>query len=255
MTGCIANQICFGNSWEVKMSESVSRRAGIIKRSLFAVGVFVLLFLIYVATRPEESIITRSAEIPGSPETVYPFVNDLHLWQSWSPWAKLDPNASAVFNGPQAGPGSQFHWSGNSQVGEGIMTVLESDPPRRVLIKVQFLKPMVGTNMTEMLLEPRDGKTKLTWTMTGKNNFVGRLFCVLMNMDKMIGGDFERGLENLSQVVAAGGPTKTSGSTPATNPSPSAGKTDPASTTAPQAKPGEKVESSPAGAGAGAGGS
>jgi hypothetical protein len=130
-------------------------------------------------------------------------VNDFHQWELWSPWAKLDPAATNTFTGPAAGTGAMFSWAGNSDVGVGSMTITESRPSELILIKLEFLKPFASTADTEFAFAPVGDQTKVTWTMSGKNNFISKAFCLFMNMDKMIGSDFEKGLVAMKSAAEA----------------------------------------------------
>jgi Polyketide cyclase / dehydrase and lipid transport len=169
---------------------------------LIFVAVIVLLLVIVIATRPAEFRITRSATIPAPPAAIFPHVNDLHLWQAWSPWAKMDPNAKVTFAGPAAGPGASFHWAGNSKVGEGTMNLVESRPSELVRFRLKFQRPFKATNDAEFTFRPVGDQTEVTWAMSGKNNFMGKAVGLVMDCDKMVGGEFEKGLANLRGVVA-----------------------------------------------------
>jgi hypothetical protein len=130
-------------------------------------------------------------------------VNDLRNWDAWSPWAKLDPDAKFTYEGPAAGVGAAFSWSGNRKVGAGRMAITESRPNERIRFQLDFLKPMRASNTTEFNFRPDGGQTEVTWTMSGKNNFLGKAFSLFVNCDTMVGGDFEKGLAQLGSVVAA----------------------------------------------------
>jgi hypothetical protein len=158
-------------------------------------------FLGYIAVQSPKYRVERSILIKAPAEAVFAEVNDFHAWQEWSPWAKLDPNATATFAGPEAGKGAIFKWSGNEKVGEGSMTMLDTNPPNQVQIRLEFLKPMAGTAEVEFILEQVGDNTKTTWRMDGENDFVGRCFCFFMNMDKMIGSDYEKGLAKIKEIV------------------------------------------------------
>jgi hypothetical protein len=170
---------------------------------LAAVAVALAAFAAVVAMQPSEFRVARSAIIFAPASEVFAQVNDFHKWQAWSPWAKLDPDAKVSFSGAAAGEGAIFAWSGNSKVGEGRMTLIESKPSERIRIKLDFVKPMEGTSIAQFTFTPQGERTAVTWSMTGRNNFVAKAVCLFMNMDKMIGGDFEQGLANLRQVVEA----------------------------------------------------
>lgn len=158
-------------------------------------------FLLYAALQPSAFAITRSARIAASPQTVFDHVDDLHKWQAWSPWARLDPNAKGTFEGADRGVGSSFAWDGNKSVGSGKMTILESRPAEFVRMRLDFYKPMQVTNSAQFTFKPAGSDTDMTWTMTGNNSFMGRLMCAVMDMDKMVGGQFEQGLRNLNEIV------------------------------------------------------
>jgi uncharacterized protein YndB with AHSA1/START domain len=155
----------------------------------------------YVALQPSDFRITRSATVAAPPAAVFEHVNDFHKWEAWSPWAKLDPNAKAIFEGAPAGKGAVFKWAGNSEVGEGTMTVTESQPGELVRINLEFVKPMPGTSTAEFTFKPQGDQTAVTWSMYGQNNFLSRAICLVMNQDKLVGGYFEKGLASLKAVA------------------------------------------------------
>ena len=130
-------------------------------------------------------------------------MNDFHNWEAWSPWAKLDPAAKATFEGPSTGTGAIFKWVGNKEVGEGSMTITESRPSDLIRIKLEFLRPFEATNSAEFTFKPEGNRTAVTWSMEGKNNFIAKAVCLFMNMDKMVGGQFEQGLAQMKAVVEA----------------------------------------------------
>lgn len=172
-----------------------------LKKVLIAVGALVVVFLAVVAMQPSEFSITRSATFDAPPSVVFAQVNDFHNWNAWSPWAKMDPNAKNTFDGPQSGPGAMFAWEGDKNVGAGKMTILDTIPNELVHIQLDFVKPFVSTADTKFQFASEGGKTTVTWTMSGKNNFMSRAFCLFMNMDKMVGGDFEKGLASMKEVA------------------------------------------------------
>jgi uncharacterized protein YndB with AHSA1/START domain len=177
-----------------------------LKKILLILAVLFVAFLGLVALQPSDFRVVRSATIAAAPAAVFAQVNDMHKWQTWSPWAKLDPAAKNSFEGPPAGTGAAFAWVGNSDVGEGRMTVTESRPDKLVRFRLDFLKPMAATSTAEFTFKPDGKQTVVTWSMEGKNNFLAKAFCLFMNMDKMVGGQFEQGLANLNAVTVAAAP-------------------------------------------------
>lgn len=174
-----------------------------LKIILIVVAVLLLAFVAYVARQPADFRIERSATISAPAAAVFARVNDLHAWQEFSPWAKLDPTAKITFTGPPAGTGAAFTWVGNSDIGEGTMTITESKPAELVRFRLDFVKPMASTSTAEFAFKGSTNTTTVTWSMFGKNNFVGRAFCVFVNMDKMVGGQFEEGLAKLKSLSEA----------------------------------------------------
>ena len=172
-----------------------------IKKIFIALVALVAIFIVIVALQPAEFRVTRSAIIAAPTPAVFAQVNDFHKWDGWSPWAKLDPNMKTTHEGAPAGAGAIYSWAGNSDVGEGRMTLTESRPSELVRIKLEFKKPFEATNSTEFSFEPEADKTLVTWSMAGENNFMAKAFGLVMNMDKMVGGDFEKGLAQLKSVA------------------------------------------------------
>ena len=172
-----------------------------IAKILIALAVIILIFVIVVASRPADFSYQRSATINAPPSAVFPQVNDLHKWQVWSPWAKKDPTAKNTFAGPLAGVGASMSWAGNNDVGEGTMSVIESQPDESVKLQLEFRKPFAGTNLAEFTFKPESSQTLVTWTMSGKNTFFFKAFSLFVDCDKMIGGDFEKGLADLKKIV------------------------------------------------------
>jgi len=174
-----------------------------LKKILIAIAAIVVVFVVVVAMQPSEFRITRMATISAPPPAVFAQVNDFHNWETWSPWAKLDPAAKTTFEGPSAGTGAIFRWAGNDKIGEGSMTITESRPSDLIRIKLEFLKPFAAINTTEFTFKPEGNQTAVTWSMAGKNNFIAKAVCLFMNMDKAVGGQFEKGLVNMKWVVEA----------------------------------------------------
>jgi uncharacterized protein YndB with AHSA1/START domain len=172
-----------------------------LKKFLIALAVIVIVFAVIVALQPSDFRVTRTATISVPPPAVFAQVNDFHKWEAWSPWAKLDPAAKNSFEGPSAGIGAIFKWSGNNEVGEGSMTITESRPSDLIRIKLEFLKPFAGTSIAEFTFKPEGNQTTVTWSMAGKNNFMAKAFGLFNSMDKMIGGQFEKGLAQMKSVA------------------------------------------------------
>jgi hypothetical protein len=174
-----------------------------LKKILIGLVAVVAVFAIVVALQPSEYRVTRSTTVSAQAPDVFAQVNDFHNWDAWSPWAKLDPVAKATFEGPPAGQGAVFAWSGNDKIGEGRMTLTESRPAELVRIKIDFVKPFAGTSTSEFTFKPAGNQTAVTWIMSGQNNFIARAMCLFVSMDKMLGGEFEKGLAQMKSVAEA----------------------------------------------------
>jgi hypothetical protein len=166
-------------------------------------AVLVAALLITVAARPGAFCIERSIVIGAPPGAAFAHVDDFHAWRAWSPWEKVDPLMKRTFEGPAAGPGARYAWAGNRRVGEGRMTIEKSEPPSLVSIRLEFVKPWAATNTTTFTFAPTEGGTRVTWAMDGQNRFLMKCASLFMNMDEMIGKDFEKGLNALKQLSEA----------------------------------------------------
>jgi len=173
------------------------------KKILLVLVLMIAGFAAYVAMQPDEYRVERSATMAAAPAEVFAQVNDFHKWDVWSPWVKLDPNAKVSYEGPASGAGAIFRWDGNAEVGKGSMTILESKPNELVRIKLDFVKPMEDTATTEFTLKPEGENTVTTWSMYGTRDFIGKAVCSVMDMEKMIGGNYEEGLANIKRIVEA----------------------------------------------------
>lgn len=168
---------------------------------IVGIALVLAIFTIAVVRQPKDFRIERSATLAAPANAVFAQVNDFQNWRAWSPWERLDPALKRSYDGPSAGPGSKYAWIGNKNVGEGRMTILDSRPGELVRIKLEFFKPFAATNTAEFRFKPADVGTAVTWSMSGHNNFVSRAMCLFINMDRMVGGQFEQGLSNMKNLV------------------------------------------------------
>ncbi len=153
--------------------------------------------LAFATTKPDTFSVQRSASIKAPPDKVFALVNDFHAWPKWSPWEKLDPAMKRTHSGAASGKGTVYEWSGNSDVGAGRMEITDAAAPSKLVIKLDFITPFEGHNITEFTFDGQGDSTQVTWNMHGPAPFVSKLMQVFVSMDKMIGKDFEAGLGNL----------------------------------------------------------
>ncbi len=158
-------------------------------------------FLTYVAMKPSDMLISREILINASPETLFPHINNSKKMNDWMPWQDSDPNVKMQYSGPDEGVGSTSSWDSTGKMGTGNAVVIESTSNRSVKTQLTYTKPMIMSQLAEVSLTPSSGGTVVRWSVSGKNTFVGRLFCVFMDMDKVVGGEFEKGLNKLKNSV------------------------------------------------------
>lgn len=168
---------------------------------LLVLIVVLLAILIFAATRPDNFSVQRAATINAPPEKIFEFLDDFRRWTAWSPWEALDPDMVRTYGGPDSGPGATYEWSGNKKVGRGRMEIIESVPPSRLTLQLDFVAPFEAHNVTVFTLDPGADGTVLTWEMRGPSTFMSKLMGLFVSMDRMIGRDFERGLANLKAAA------------------------------------------------------
>ncbi len=183
---------------EVRMSKS-----SILPKIALGAGVLVAALVGVIAMQPAEFKVQRSTSVSAPPDVVFSHINDFHQWEAWSPWAKIDPQMKTTYTGPETGVGAAYAWDGNDEVGSGKMTIKGSTPPAEVVIDLHFLTPFEAENITTFTVSPEGEGSKVVWAMTGHNNFMSKAFGLVMPMDKMVGGDFEKGLAAMKQVTEA----------------------------------------------------
>lgn len=154
-------------------------------------------------TQPDTFRVERHAVIHAPADAIFANLDDFHRWEAWSPWERLDPNLQRTYSGAPSGVGAAYGWQGNDDVGRGRMTITESEPGDHVTIRLEFIEPFEATNTTLLALRPASGGTEVRWSMEGPQTFIGKVMCVFVDMDAMVGKDFENGLSNLARVSEA----------------------------------------------------
>lgn len=172
-----------------------------IKKILRVIGLLIAALLMFATTRPDSFHVERQTTIKAVPEKIFALINDFHLWQTWSPWEKMDPTMKRTFSGAASGKGTAYAWEGNDKVGAGSMEVTGSEPSSKVVIKLDFIKPFDGHNIAEFTLTPVGESTLVTWAMHGPSPFIAKVMGVFFSMDAMIGKDFEVGLANMKAAA------------------------------------------------------
>ncbi|HEX6053155.1 MAG TPA: SRPBCC family protein [Gemmatimonadaceae bacterium] len=167
--------------------------------ALTVLGVLAVL-VAFVATRPSSFRVARGAIVFAPAEVVFTYIEDLHRWERWSPFERSDPTMTRTYSGARAGVGASVHYAG-LKIGEGRMTIVESAPCERIRVRAEFISPFAATNEIEFTLTSVPGGVAVTWAMSGKNSFAGKAISLVMNMDRTVGDDFERGLADLKRLA------------------------------------------------------
>jgi hypothetical protein len=170
---------------------------------LALLAVFVLWVLLVASTRPDTFSVQRSLIIRASAKACFDQVNEFKKWEKWSPWEDVDPAVKRIYEGPEAGVGSIYHYQGNSKLGEGRLTITESRPAELVHLKMEFLKPFKATHDTDITFKAEGDRTVIYWRMSGRNNLTAKVIHLFMNMDKLIGDNFIKGMERIKTIVEA----------------------------------------------------
>jgi uncharacterized protein YndB with AHSA1/START domain len=164
-------------------------------------GVFVVAVLIIAATKPDTFQVQRSASIKAPPDKIFPLINDYRQWTAWSPYETKDPQMKRTYGVTASGKGATYAWEGNGNVGSGNMMIADATPPSKVMIKLNMLKPIEAHNDVAFTLVPQADGTTVTWNMQGQVPYFAKIIHMFLDMDKMVGGDFEVGLANLKTLA------------------------------------------------------
>ncbi len=157
--------------------------------------------LILASAKPDTFSVEREIGVKAPPEKIFPLINDFHRWGSWSPYENRDPAMKRSYGGAESGKGAVYAWEGNKNVGSGRMEILQASVPTTIVIKLDFLRPFEGHNTAEFTMLPQGDATRLTWKMHGPAQLMSRVMQVFIDMDRMIGKDFEVGLTNLKKLT------------------------------------------------------
>ena len=171
-----------------------------ILRILLIVAVLIAAVLIFAATKPDAVHISRSVTINAPADKIFSLIDDFHNWPRWAPQDKEDPTIKRSYSGAASGDGAISNWDSTGSAGKGRMIIMESAPPHKVVVKVDFVKPFTAHNVNEFTLEPGPS-TRVTWTMRGSNLYFMKLMGIFVNMDRMMGKHFETGLQNLKAAA------------------------------------------------------
>ena len=175
-----------------------------IKTTAFVAVAALAALLLYAASRPDIFRVQRSTRIKAPPAAVHALIDDLHRFNTWNPYEKKDPNVKGAYGGPARGPGAAYEFEGNKDIGKGRLRIVDSKAPSKVTMQLDMLEPFEGHNLVEFTVLPRGDATEVTWAMQGASPFIAKLVGVFVDMDRMIGRDFEAGLADLKALAERG---------------------------------------------------
>jgi len=166
-----------------------------------ALAVLIAIVLGLAVMRPDTFRVQRSIDINAPADKIFPLINDYRNWGSWSPYEHVDPDMQRTFSGAPSGKGSIYEWRGNKNIGHGRMEILDTATPSKIVIKLDFFSPFEAHNMAEFTMQPKGGATNVTWAMHGPVPFMAKIIHMFMNMDRMVGGQFQQGLVSMKAVA------------------------------------------------------
>jgi len=166
-----------------------------------ALAALIAIVLVLAAMRPDTFRVQRSIDINAPADKIFPLINDYRNWGSWSPYEHVDPGMQRTFSGAPTGKGSVYEWNGNKNIGHGRMEILEATPSLKIVIKLDFFSPFEAHNMAEFTMQPKGSATNVIWAMHGPVPFMAKIIHMFMNMDRMVGGQFQQGLTSMKAVA------------------------------------------------------
>lgn len=170
---------------------------------LAALAAALAVLLVVASFRPESFRVERSMEMAAPPERVYPLIADLKAMNTWNPFVDPDPAIQITYSGADAGKGAVHTWKGNRHVGEGRLDILEAAPPSRLDMRLQMFKPFKADNAVTFLIAPSGTGSRVTWSMSGRQPLMAKVMAMIIDCDRMVGGQFEKGLSGLKAKAEA----------------------------------------------------
>ena len=167
---------------------------------IFVIILIIIAILVYASTKPETFHVERSVTIKAPPEKIFPLINDFHAWNDWTPYNK-DPAMKKTYSGSNQGVGAAYAWEGNKQVGRGDITITATTPPNNIEFDLHMIEPFEGRNKAVFTLAANGDSTNVTWSLDDKHNLMLKTMTIFVNLNNVIGNDFEVGLAKLKTLV------------------------------------------------------
>jgi uncharacterized protein YndB with AHSA1/START domain len=172
-----------------------------IKKIAFVIAILIAAVLAYAATKPDSFRIERTTTIKAPPERIFTLINDFRQWEAWSPWERIDPSIKRTYSGAASGKGAVYAWEGDRNIGKGRMEIIESSPPSRVVLRLDFSEPFEAHNEVLFKLEPRGDAIAVTQAMYGPSPYMSKVMGIFFDMDKMVGEKYEEGLASIKAIA------------------------------------------------------
>lgn len=172
-----------------------------IKTIAIVLALLIAAVLIFAAMKPNTFRIERNVNIKAAPEKIFALINDFHQWEAWSPWEKIDPALKRTYSGASSGVGAVYEWSGNKDIGQGRMEIVESVAPKKIVLNLDFITPFEAHNKVDFTLVTQGDTTTVTQAMYGPSPFMSKLMTIFFSMEKMVGEKYEEGLATLKSLA------------------------------------------------------
>lgn len=169
--------------------------------ALYILIALIVLVIILALIAPKTYDVSRSVVINKPLPEVFSYLKSLKNQDNWSPWVGKDPNMKKIFKGTDETVGFISYWNGNKEVGEGEQEITGIVENKVVNSQLRFLKPFKSTSDAYLKVDIDSGGTKVTWGFAGNNKFPMSIMMLFMSMDKMVGKDFEYGLNKLKGIL------------------------------------------------------
>ena len=178
------------------------------KKALKIIGSIVLLLVAFVLIAglfvAKDYHFETSIAINAPKEKVWQYAGSLHGMEKWSPFIESDPDIQVSFEGQDSAVGAIYTWKGNKEVGSGSQTISKIDPLNRMDTHLHFIEPFEGEADAYLKLSGEGNATNVAWGFNTRYKYPMNVMLLFINMDKMMGESFNKGLAKLKQLSEAG---------------------------------------------------
>jgi Polyketide cyclase / dehydrase and lipid transport len=177
----------------------------ILKWVLIVIGILIAIPLLIALFLPKDYSVSREVIINKPKDQVFAYVKSLKNQNNWATWNQMDPNQKNEYRGEDGTPGFVHRWEGNpDNVGTGEQEIVKVTEGERVDFELRFEVPFESKSPAWITAEAAsDNQTKVTWGMSGTMPYPMNFMQVFMNMEDMIGTEYEKSLANLKGIIEA----------------------------------------------------